>query len=426
MKDDKPAAPVKAGVQAANAIDANCAYSEMMSVADLKHHPQNPNQHSEGQLRLIQKVLAHQGWRSPLIVSNLSGFVVCGNGRLMAARAMGLDEVPVDRQDFASEADEIAHLLADNKIASLAELDNDLLKEVLLELDTGAIDMDLTGFESSELEDLMTQFHVDEENDAEPKIDQAAELQKKWGTKLGQVWELGDHRIVCGDSTAPETLAKLMGEEKAEMVFTDPPYDYGGKMTGGGCFKKETNQLAENIAEMSSFNPSDFLESLPAWFEGRMSAFIFCNKALVPDYLNFAKAKKYNFNILTWHKTQFIPLGSKHHYPDTEYCIFINKRAIANAGLSADHYRKYWITGKDNIKEHPTAKPVLIIKLQIEFCSNRGGIVGDPFLGSGSTLIACENLGRKCRAIEIAPEYVAVAIERWHEVTGKSPELLDG
>lgn len=166
MKDNKPATPPKAGrqnaVQAANSIEANCAYSEMMPIADLKHHPQNPNQHSEGQLRFIQKVLAHQGWRSPLIVSNLTGFVVCGNGRLMAARAMGLDEVPVDRQDFASEADEIAHLLADNKIASLAELNNDLLKDVLIELDTGAIDMDLTGFDSSELEKLMTQIHLDE------------------------------------------------------------------------------------------------------------------------------------------------------------------------------------------------------------------------------------------------------------------------
>jgi ParB-like chromosome segregation protein Spo0J len=175
MKDNKPATPPKPGrqkgVQAANSIEANCAHSEMMPVVDLKHHPQNPNQHSEGQLRFIQKVLAHQGWRSPLIVSNLSGFVVCGNGRLMAARAMGLDEVPVDRQDFASEADEIAHLLADNKIAAMAENDNDLLKEVLLELDTGALDMDLTGFDSSELENLMTQFHPEDE-DEQPRLDE--------------------------------------------------------------------------------------------------------------------------------------------------------------------------------------------------------------------------------------------------------------
>ena len=140
----------------------NCAFSEMATVADLIHHPKNPNQHSEGQLDFIRKVIEHQGWRSPLIISNLSGFVVCGNGRLMAARLMGLETVPIDRQDFANEADEIAHLLADNKIASMAELDNDLLKGVLSELDTGAIDMDLTGFADAEFEQLMTQFHVDE------------------------------------------------------------------------------------------------------------------------------------------------------------------------------------------------------------------------------------------------------------------------
>jgi ParB-like chromosome segregation protein Spo0J len=186
---DKPTTPEPE--QPANTgVSVNCAFSEMAPVADLIHHPKNPNRHSDAQLKFIRKVIEHQGWRSPLVVSNLSGFVVCGNGRLMAARSMGLEVVPVDRQDFASEADEVAHMLADNKIAAMAENDNDLLKEVLLELDTGELDMDLTGFDSSELEDLMTQFHVEAPEDF-PEVDENLET-KHTCPKCGYKWSGGE------------------------------------------------------------------------------------------------------------------------------------------------------------------------------------------------------------------------------------------
>jgi DNA modification methylase len=397
MKDNKPATPPKAGrqnaVQAANSIEANCAYSEMMPIADLKHHPQNPNQHSEGQLRFIQKVLAHQGWRSPLIVSNLTGFVVCGNGRLMAARAMGLNEVPVDRQDFASEADEIAHLLADNKIASLAELDNDLLKEVLLELDTGALDMDLTGFDSSELEDLMTQVHVgDDAPDAEPKIDQAAELQTKWGTKLGQIWELGEHRIVCGDSTSAEVVGRLMGDEKISAIITDPPYGINANKQTLGTGKKQFHRGGD----WDSHRPD-------------ISWLIKPERQIVIWGGNyFANNLPVSNDWLCWHKKN----------DNLSFSEF--ELAWTNLGKNCRILAHHW-GGEE--KEHPTQKPLSVVQWTMAMTA---GNVFDPFLGSGTTLIACENLGRKCRAIEIAPEYVAVAIERWHEVTGKHPELLDG
>ena len=136
-------------------IETRCAFGEAVKVTDLKHHPQNPNQHSEGQLRFIQKVLAHQGWRSPLIVSNLTGFVVCGNGRLMAAREMGLETVPVDYQDFETEADELAHILADNRIATLSEMNFEMAAGLLDELNGAGFDLDLTGFQDFEREPLL-------------------------------------------------------------------------------------------------------------------------------------------------------------------------------------------------------------------------------------------------------------------------------
>jgi DNA modification methylase len=165
---------------------------------------------------------------------------------------------------------------------------------------------------------------------------------------------------------------------------------------------------------MVAFKPEPFFNTLQLYFKNTMSAFIFCNKDLVPEYLNLAILSRYNFNILSWHKKTFIPLGGKHHYPDTEYCIFISKLPIFNAGLSAEHYYKYWIEDKDKIekKDHPTAKPVKIISLQVELCSNKKGIVVDPFGGSGSTMIACHQLNRRNFMMELEPRYCQVILDR--------------
>ena len=178
---------------------------------------------------------------------------------------------------------------------------------------------------------------------------------------------------------------------------------------------------------MVDFDPTEFLGVLPSLFENRMSSFIFCNKDLIPDYLNWAKANDYNFNVLAWHKKSHTPFTSGSHYPDTEYCLFLNKRAIFNSGLSPEHYRKYWITDKTE-KEfgHPTQKPIQIIELQIEAWSNRSGTIADLFGGSGSTLIACEKTNRKCFMMELDPHYCDVIVARWEKYAGKKAELLNG
>ena len=157
-------------------IQINCAHDKVVPTAELVPNPRNPNTHSKAQIEVIAKVIQHRGWRAPITVSTRSGFVVCGHGRLEAAMLMGAEGVPVDYQDFESEADEWAHMIADNKIAELAEIDNDILKDVLLELDTGAMDMDLTGFNVNELEKLMTQIHVEPD---EKEFDENIETEHK-------------------------------------------------------------------------------------------------------------------------------------------------------------------------------------------------------------------------------------------------------
>ena len=143
--------------------ETKCGDPVSTPVADLIPNPRNPNQHSSEQIAALAKIIEAQGWRAPIVVSNLSGFVVAGHGRLEAAKVLGLTEVPVDRQDFKDEAHEWAQMVADNRIAELAEIDNGVLKDLLTDMDTGALDMDLTGYDNDALENLMTQFHVDKD-----------------------------------------------------------------------------------------------------------------------------------------------------------------------------------------------------------------------------------------------------------------------
>ena len=141
----------------------NCAYDEMVPLHKLVPNPRNPNTHPEEQLRLLAKIIDYQGWRNPIVVSTRSGFIVKGHARLTAAERLGLTEVPVDYQDYESEAQEWADLLADNRIAELAEMDRPMLKDLLQEIDTGDFDLELTGFTETVLEDMMTEFHVPSE-----------------------------------------------------------------------------------------------------------------------------------------------------------------------------------------------------------------------------------------------------------------------
>lgn len=202
----------------------------MIDVAKLREHPANPNTHPPEQIALLAKIIKQQGWRNPIVVSNRSKLITKGHARLYAARALGLEQAPVDFQDYASEKQELADMVADNRIAELAEIDRGGLREIMESLDDGAFDMDLTGFDSDALEELMTATMPVSDVDAEPQIDKAEELRQKWGVERGQIWQLGEHRLMCGDSTSGD-VKTIMNGDQASLVFTDPPYNvsYVGK-----------------------------------------------------------------------------------------------------------------------------------------------------------------------------------------------------
>jgi DNA modification methylase len=228
---------------------------------------------------------------------------------------------------------------------------------------------------------------------------------------IGDLFEIGEHRLLCGDSTDSDAVAKLMNGNKADMVFTDPPYKIE---TEGGCkgnIGQGLRKQGKDIEFISNFEPSEFLQVLPLIFEkNKLNAYIFCNKELLPDYLVWARDSGYSFNVLIWKKPNAIPIGDSHR-PDIEYLLLFRKSAIWNNGLKYVNYSRCLEFGRET-GLHPTMKPIELISNEMQISSNKGSLIFDFFLGSGSTMVASHQLNRKCYGIELDPKYCQVIIDR--------------
>jgi DNA modification methylase len=279
--------------------------------------------------------------------------------------------------------------------------------------------------------DLPVDFGAFEDEDEEldnKNEDTIPEVLHEPKTKMGDVWILGRHRLMCGDSTSIDNVNKLMNGNKTDMVFTDPPYKVE---TSGGDFNitgfKKTMKSIEHLCD---FNPVDFLNVLPTIFNNKtINAYVFCNKDLIPDYLNWCLKNNFAFNILVWKKKGAVPIGSTHR-PDIEYLLHFRKSAIWNTALENVNYSKCLEYDKFSYKQkqneaggHPTPKPVEMIENEILISSNKNSIVVDLFGGSGSTLIACEKTKRINYSMELDPRYCDVIIKRWQDYTKKEAIL---
>ena len=383
---------------------------ETVAIESLNLDPNNARKHSRRNLDAIAASLNKFGQRKPIVVHN--GTVIAGNGTLEAAKSLGWTEIGITRCPDDWDADTAkAFALADNRSSELAEWDDLVLANQLLDLDGMGWDIEALGFEPLPLRDL--------DEDGEDEIPEPPVEPK---TKLGNIYQLGRHRLMCGDSTDLASVERLMDGAKAELVFTDPPYRYK-PMGSGGVFDVGYTKLKDDLIGLVDFNPEAFLKLLPKMFNQGLNAYIFCNTDLVPDYCNWAKANKYNFNILTWHKTSFIPASNNHHFPDTEYLIYISKQAIFNTGLDIN-YGKYFVLNNEKHTDHPTIKPLEILVTEIKISSNFNSIVLDLFGGSGTTLIACEQTKRQARLMELDPKYCDVIVARWENLTGLKAELI--
>lgn len=382
-------------------IKIECAHDEMVQIEKLIPHPRNPNKHPEKQIALLVKIIAAQGWRNPIVVSSRSGFITKGHARLEAAKILGCDAVPVDFQGYENEASEYADMIADNRIAELAEPSLPEIKDLLEELDTGAFDMDLTGFDTESIEKLMTQFHVpvDGLTDEDAIPENVETICQK-----GDLWKLGEHRLLCGDSTVLTDVEKLMQGEKADMAFTDPPYGVGFKYktyddVGGDAYKQfciDWFNLLQSITARIAITPGCY--PLGLWLSS------------LPEPRQIG----------VWIKTNALTHGSVVHYMAWEPILFYGdfKKKRANDVFN------YPIGKQPDVEDHPCPKPIKLIEDIIDNFSGHKNLVLDLFGGSGSTLIACEKLGRKCRMMEIDEHYCDVIIRRWEDYTGKKAELL--
>ena len=402
--------------------DVYCAHSQMVEIEKVVPNPRNPNKHSEKQIALLSKIIAAQGWRAPITVSTRSGFIVRGHGRLLAARKLGLAEVPVDYQAYETEAAEWADLIADNRLSELSETDELLLKDLLQELNTSELDLELTAYTADEIDQMLGSAKEVQEDDFD--ADKALSEIDEAKTKLGDIYILGKHRLMCGDSTDAAAVEKLMDGQKADIAVTDPPYNVG--YTGG---TKDALTIQNDKQEDSAFR--QFLSA----------AFTNMDVAMKPGavfYIWHADSEGYNFRAackeagwqvrqcLIWNKNQLV-MGRQDYHWKHEPCLYGWKEGAAH--LWASDRKQTTILCFDRPQknaEHPTMKPVALLAYQIANNTKGEDIALDLFGGSGTTLVACEQLGRKCYMMELDPKYCDVIIKRWEKLTGNKAKLCSG
>ena len=396
----------------AGGVPVYCAHDKIVPVAEVKPNPKNPNQHSEEQIELLAKIIKTQGWRAPVTVSTLSGLVVRGHGRLMAAQHLGLDCVPVDFQQYSCYDAELADLLADNKIAELAEIDSKMLAEVFQDINPDAIDMDITGYSEEEYNEIVSAL-MDATASGELDPDEPVEVQESSVSRLGDIWLLGKHRLMCGNALEQTAIDKLLAGCTCELTFTDPPYQL--ETQGGGLFKDGTNamrQIKQNGVD--TFDPSKL--------RIQSDTNIYChNRPLIKKYIELAEEHGLAYDLCFYKKLCTIPNYKGHMMTDCEYIAVIGKQD-PNKGLPKETYSKCYTGKKDHDNELSYSKPVELCAKFIQLYGKKN--ILDLFGGSGSTLIACEQLHRVCYMMELDPRYVDVIVKRYMGVTGKTDVVL--
>ena len=387
--------------------------------ADLIPYARNARTHSDAQVAQIAASIKEWGWTSPVLVDE-TGMIIAGHGRVMAARKLGLAEVPVMVADGWSEAQKRAYVLADNQLAMNAGWDTDLLKVELQGLAADDFDMDLIGFDDKFLANML----VDPaEGLTDP--DEVPETPLDPISVLGDVWLLGNHRLVCGDCTDALVVGKALNNVKPHLMVTDPPYgvEYDadwrnkamrsyGKKIGGRAVGKVLNDDKADWREAWALFPGDVAY---IWHAGNM-AHVVADSLLACDFHIRAQ--------IIWAKSQFV-IGRGDYHPQHEPCWYAVRKGKVGHYDGGRKQSTLWEIEKPKKSEtgHSTQKPVECMKRPIENNSSPGQAVYEPFSGSGTTIIACEMTGRSCHAIELNPAYVDVAIKRWQDFTGQEAIL---
>ncbi len=387
----------------------------MVSISDIKLNPKNRNKHPAPQIERLCEIIKYQGFRRPVTISKRSGFLSCGEGRYLAAKKLKLDSIPAMYQDYESEEQEYADGIADNAIDKWAELD---LTSIMNDLSNLGKDFDhnMLGIDG---------FTLNTENVGQCDEDAVPEhVEPK--TKLGDIYTLGNHRLMCGDSTSIDAVEKLMNGEKADMVFTDPPYNIASDSKNYAQDKSKAMKDLANSEWDKNFDITPALSNMRAVGSDNLTLYVWTSQFLIQkiwdhlnDWCDFT-------NYCVWNKPNPMPSLSKRHPTwNTELCVYGTKGSKRKVNFPDDgHFLSCRTVTKKSDGTHPTQKPIELIEPLILFSSDHGQKVLDLFGGSGSTLIACEKTNRKCFMMELDPHYCDVIVARWEKYTGKTAVLL--
>lgn len=407
------------------------------NINDLKPYAGNARTHSVQQIDQIADSISRFGFTNPVLVDK-NGGVIAGHGRIAAAKKLGIESVPTACLSGLSEADRKAYIIADNRLAELAGWNDDLLKielEGILELEP-EFDLDAIGFSNADVTKILDPLNSVDKEDHVPEIDKNHLAL----TQLGDIWRLGNHRLICGDATDAKVFQALLGDDKAQMIFTDPPYNVpiDGHVCGLG--KVQHKEFAMASGEMS---PEEFTAFLGDSFENLAnysidgSIHFVCMDWRHMGEIMQAGGEHYNElkNLIVWNKDNG---GMGTFYRSKHELIFAFKNGTAKhvnnfeLGQHGRYRTNVWdYAGINSLKAgraeelamHPTVKPVDLVADAILDCSTRGGFVLDAFAGSGTTIVAAEQTSRRCFAVELDPYYCDVSIERWQNMTGRSAVL---
>lgn len=419
---------------------------EYLAIGKLRSNPKNPRLHDDRQVRQIAKSIQTFGFNVPILV-DATLQVIAGHGRLRACEILGIAQVPIIRLEHLSESQRQAFMIADNRLTENSEWDDGLLGEHLKILSEAELDfsLEVTGFEVGEIDLMIENLSPARDGDMDPADDlpPSSPIQV---SLPGDLWQLGKHRVLCGDALAGDSYRPLMGDRRAQVVFTDPPYNVpiAGNVSGKGknChreFVMASGEMSE--VEFTAFLSNTFARlarySLPGSLHYICMDWRHMKELLAAGRTTYSELK----NVCVWVKDN-AGMGSLYRSQHELVFVFKNGKGphrnnvqLGQFGRSRTNVWNYpgansfsRSSGEGNLLAlHPTVKPVAMVADAIMDCSARGDLVVDPFLGSGTTLIAAEQTGRICHGLELDPAYVDTAIRRWQSFSGGTTyRIADG
>ena len=395
---------------------AKIADVQEVSLEKLRPYERNAKKHGAGQIEKLKASIMEFGFLTPCLIDSDYNRIA-GHGRVMAAKELGIETVPCVFIEGLTEEQRRAYILADNRLGELGEWDMELVLDELTELDELGFDVELTGFDMPE--ELPEVIEDDFDESAVPDEPR---------TKLGDIYQLGQHRLICGDSTDVNVIDRLMDGVKADCVFTDPPYNIASDSKN---FTADVSKAMKNLSESEwdkNFDIREVLDNILVSISENATVYVCTSHFLASDIWAWMKEWADHYSYCVWSNPNPMPSLSKRHWTwNTELICYATRGKHTFNFPKEGHALSTWTINKKNGDTgHPTEKPVEVPAMAVSHSSKENDVVLDLFGGSGSTLIACEQLNRKCYMCELDPHYCDVIIERWENFTGEKAVLING